>query len=90
MRAGFEVKIEQFALRGGYTFSSSPYASKLNDGKRQAFNGGVGVKFDRFSLDAAYSYIMSKEKYYLYPSVPYAVDNKLTAHNAMVTFGVRF
>ncbi len=90
VRAGFEVKIKDFALRGGYTFSTNPYDSKIYGGNRQAINGGVGVKFDRFFLDASYSYIMSKEKYYLYPTVAYPVDNKLVAHNALVTFGVKF
>jgi hypothetical protein len=88
--AGFEIKIKQFALRAGYTFSSNPYASKVYGSNRQAISGGVGVKFDRYFLDASYSYVMSKDKYYLYPSVAYPVDNKLTAHNAMVTFGVKF
>ncbi|MEI6852585.1 MAG: hypothetical protein WCL06_07060 [Bacteroidota bacterium] len=90
VRAGFEIKIKQFALRGGYTFSTNPYVDKQFGGNRQAFNGGVGVKFDRFFLDASYSYIMSKEKYYLYPSVTYPVDNSLTAHSALITFGVKF
>jgi long-subunit fatty acid transport protein len=90
IRAGFEVKIKEFALRAGYTFSTNPYENKNFGSNRQAINGGVGVKFDRFFLDASYSYIMSKEKYYLYPSVAFPVDNKLTAHNALVTFGVKF
>jgi hypothetical protein len=90
VRAGFEVKIKDFSLRGGYAFSSNPYDNKSFGSNRQAINGGVGVKFDRFFLDASYSYIMSKEKYYLYPSVAFPVDNKLTAHNALVTFGVKF
>jgi long-subunit fatty acid transport protein len=90
VRAGFEIKIKQFALRAGYSFSSNPYASKVYGGNRQAINGGVGVKFDRYFLDASYSYIMSKEKYYLYPTVAFPVDNNLTAHSALVTFGVKF
>jgi hypothetical protein len=90
VRAGFEVKIKEFALRAGYTFSTNPYENKNFGSNRQAINGGVGVKFDRFFLDASYSYIMSKDKYYLYPSVAFPVDNTLTAHNALVTFGVKF
>lgn len=89
VKAGFEVKINQISLRGGYQFNSSPYAKKLNDGKRHAFGGGAGVKFDRFFLDAAYTFIMSKEEYYLYKSVPTAVENKLNAHNILLTFGVK-
>jgi long-subunit fatty acid transport protein len=90
VRAGFEVKIKQFALRGGYTFSTNPYENKNYGSNRQAFNGGVGVKFDRYFLDASYSYIMSADKYYLYPSITHTIDNKLTAHSALVTFGVKF
>ena len=90
VRAGFEVKINPVALRAGYTFSTNPYNNTLYGGHRQAFSGGVGVKFDRFFLDAAYSYTLLKQNYYLYPSAYYPVNNKLIAHNAMVTFGVKF
>ena len=90
MRAGFEVKINQFSIRGGYAFSTSPYKSSVYGGNRQTISGGVGIKFDRYFLDAAYSYTLAKDKYYLYPSVGYPVDNSLIAHNAMITFGVKF
>ncbi len=90
VRAGVEVKIKNFSIRGGYTFSNSPYATKLKADNRQAFSGGLGVKFDRYFIDLAYSYVMSKQKYYLYPSVPTAVDNTITGHNALLTFGVKF
>ncbi len=89
VRAGAEIKIKQFSLRGGYTFSSSPYASNLNDGKRQAINGGLGIKFDKYFLDVAYSYIFSKEKYFFYSSNPTPVNNSLVAHNVLLTLGVK-
>lgn len=89
VRAGFEVKVQSVSIRGGYTYSSSPYASKVNDGEKHSFNGGLGFRINKFFLDLAYSYAMSKEKYYLYTSVPYAL-NDITNHTALITFGIKF
>lgn len=90
VRTGFEIKIKDFAFRGGYTFNSNPFASNKYGSDRHVFSGGVGIKFDRFFIDAAYSYIMSKDKYYMYPSAYFPVENELTAHNTIITFGVKF
>ena len=90
VRAGFEVKINDFALRGGYAFSSSPYTNNYNDGKHHSINGGVGVKFDRYFLDAAYSYTFKKENTLMYATSPYVVENKFIANTALITFGVKF
>lgn len=89
VRAGFEVKLNMVSFRGGYTFSSSPYASDINDGKKHSFNGGLGLRINKYFFDIAYSYLMSKEKYYLYSLVPYPVNNSLTSHNILLTFGVK-
>ncbi|HNW69220.1 MAG TPA: outer membrane protein transport protein [Bacteroidales bacterium] len=90
VRAGFEIKYNIASFRGGYTFSSSPYASKeINDGTRHSFNGGVGIRINKYFFDIAYSYSMSKEKYYLYSLVPYPVSNSFVAHNVLFTFGVK-
>lgn len=90
VRAGFEIKLNMISFRGGYTFSSSPYSSDINDGKKQSFNGGLGLRFNKCFFDLAYSYLISKEKYYLYSLVPSPVNNTLNAHNMMLTFGFKF
>lgn len=90
VRAGFEVKPTQMlSIRGGYAYNSSPYKSNINDGVRHTFSGGLGLRFDKFFVDLAYSYIMSKEKYYLYSSVPYPVNNSIGGNNVLLTFGMK-
>ncbi|HOY32268.1 MAG TPA: hypothetical protein PKW80_10350 [Bacteroidales bacterium] len=90
VRAGFEIKYDIASFRGGYTFSSNPYASKeINDGTRHSFSGGVGLRFNKYFFDIAYIYSMWKEKIYLYSLVPSPVNNSLASHNVVFTFGVK-
>lgn len=90
VRAGFEIKYDMLSFRGGYTFSSNPYASKeINDGTKQSFNGGLGLRISKYFFDIAYSYSMSKDKYYLYSLVPSPVLNDYYSHSVLFTFGVK-
>jgi len=91
VRAGFEIKYDIASFRLGYSYSSNPYASKnINDGTRHSFSGGLGLRFNKYFFDVAYSYSLWKEKYYLYPLVPFPVSNSYNAHNILFTFGVKF
>jgi len=90
VRAGFEIKYNIASFRGGYTFSSNPYKEDINDGTKHSFNGGVGLRLEKYFFDIAYSYLMSKENYYLYSQVPSPVLNKYNSHNVLFTFGVKF
>lgn len=91
VRAGVEFRVGIVSLRGGYTYSSSPFASKAdNDGQRHSANGGIGFKLKRFFIDLSYTYLMTKEYYYLYPSNPLVALNRYHAHNIQATLGVKF
>lgn len=91
VRAGFELKYNMVSFRGGYNFSSNPYASKeIGDGTRHTFSGGLGLRINKYFFDIAYSYSMWKEKYYLYDVALYPVNNSYSAHNVLFTFGVKF
>ncbi len=66
LRFGTEWRIGYISLRGGYGFTTSPYANNLNDGKRTSISGGIGYKKGEFALDLAYIHTTTNEDYYLY------------------------
>ncbi|MBP9793593.1 MAG: outer membrane protein transport protein [Flavobacterium sp.] len=54
-RIGFEKKLNQWSLRGGYRFEESPYKDKNRMGDLTGFSGGFGYNFGMTKLDFAYS-----------------------------------
>lgn len=99
LRFGTEWRVGIINLRGGYGFSSSPYAGNLNDGKRTSYSGGIGFKNEDFALDFAYIYSVMNEDYYLYSyqDPTYNVDiqtnavkNKYTTQQFALTLRFNF
>jgi hypothetical protein len=93
LRFGTEWRLGMIMLRGGYGFSTSPYADNLNDGKRTSYSGGIGYKKDDFAMDFAYVYSMMNEDYYLYDYegiFTNAVKTKYTAQQFALTFRFNF
>lgn len=92
-RVGGEYKIDKYTLRAGYAHYGSPFASGLNDGKRNYFTGGVGYRDEIFFVDLAYVYSVNNEDYYLYRSPNIEVNpvkNKLITNNVLLTLGIRY
>ncbi|GAA3950935.1 outer membrane protein transport protein [Pedobacter ginsengiterrae] len=99
-RAGLELKVvDQFMVRGGYSYSGSPY--KNLDFTTQSYSGGLGYRFDNYSLDVTYRhtkwdstnspYTISSD----YPDFNFTgagptANLKNSADNVFLTFGVRF
>ncbi|RXR18429.1 transporter [Flavobacterium amnicola] len=54
-RIGFEKKLNQWSLRGGYRFEESPYKDKTRMGDLTGYSGGFGYNFGATKLDFAYS-----------------------------------
>jgi len=93
LRFGTEWRLGMISLRGGYGFSTSPYANNLNDGKRTSYSGGIGYKKDGFALDFAYVYSVMNEEYYLYSYNDIQtnpIDNKFTTNQFALTFRFNF
>jgi hypothetical protein len=93
IRVGGEYKIGQFAIRGGYGFYGSPFATGVNDGKKNYYTGGLGYRDKNFFVDLAYVYSSSKEDYYLYRSENVQVNpvkNKYITNNILLTVGLRY
>lgn len=90
IRVGAEVRLEPITLRGGYALYGSPYKSGVNDGKKTAISGGIGLREKDYYLDIAYVYTMADENYYLYnPQLVKPVSNSFTTSAIMLTLGVK-
>ncbi|KQS34460.1 OmpP1/FadL family transporter [Pedobacter sp. Leaf194] len=99
-RAGLEFKVvDNFMLRGGYSFAGSPY--KNLDFTTQAYSGGLGYRFDNYYVDVTYRHtkwdstnspytISSSYPDYNVTGVGPTANLKNTADNVFLTFGVRF
>ncbi len=92
LRVGTEWRYGQISFRAGYNLSTSPYSKNLNDGKRQAVSGGIGLNFGKASIDFAYVRSWSNEDYYMYSSEtiqPNAVQKVFTAQQFALTLKTR-
>lgn len=52
-RLGGEAKLGQFSLRGGYGYFGDPIANSNYDRSTQQISGGVGYRFNNFTIDLA-------------------------------------
>jgi len=93
LRAGAEVKLGNFYMRGGYAHYASPY----RDGhvnhimNYDILSGGIGFRLENVSFDFAYSLRNSRYLHYLY--VPENLNMANTIENKsqiMATVGFRF
>lgn len=93
IRAGAEIRIGHFAIRGGAGYYPSPFADGINDGEKLFFSGGFGFRDKNFFLDLAYLQSRSYEDYYLYGSENVTADpinNKYSTFTIATTIGFRF
>ena len=99
IRAGLEVKLDDWRIRGGYAMMASPFedgvAAEGADFGRQTISGGFGYRGESFFADFAYAHVMTTEYDAQYtlsdPAEPIhgAIIDRVTG-NAVVTIGLRF
>ena len=91
-RVGTEWRYNIFSLRAGYGYQPSPYKSNINDGAITTYTGGLGLKFQFFYVDLAYSRSVMSEDYYLYSYDIYTAQavNKTSINRILFTLGARF
>jgi len=92
IRLGGEMRFDQLAVRGGFGYSMSPFADKINDGERYFYTGGFGYREKNFFIDIAYVRSMQKEDYYFYgsPNVSFdPVKNSAITNSLLITLGMR-
>ncbi len=68
LRAGAELRLGPFMLRGGYAYHPSPYASEeINRGADYTtYSGGFGFREGNFMIDFAFKTSTQSEYYFLY------------------------
>lgn len=69
IRAGIELKFEQFFVRGGYGYYGSPYKNKAYQSSRDDFSFGLGYRFGKTFVDFA---LMNS--YYKFTEKPYVLE----------------
>lgn len=101
MRVGLEAKLnEQFSLRAGYKFSTSPLEENYvytQDMKHSAFSGGIGYKFSNIYIDFAYinsqkegeNWVLPNSGNYIY-ELNEPATYKSRSNNFILTAGFRF
>lgn len=93
IRVGGEVNLTQnFALRAGYRFKSSPYkfVNTAYNNTTHFISAGLGFKSEFFFVDLAYVYRLNKDSYWPYDPVGAPALYASRAHNVVATLGFKF
>ncbi|MBL4657962.1 MAG: hypothetical protein JKX73_08180, partial [Flavobacteriales bacterium] len=91
LRVGTEWKFDPFSIRGGYALYGSPFKSGVNDGVRENYSFGFGIREDDFYIDFAYIFSKTSEDYYLYSGDIIApTPTTSESHTFQTTLGFRF
>ena len=90
IRLGFEMKMEPFSLRAGYTRNSSPLKDN-NEPSNENFSFGTGINYGSYYFDFAYILTQGNDKYQMYnEEFVTATDLAYTNHNLLITLGFRY
>lgn len=93
VRAGAEVRLGSFYLRGGLQYLMSPYRDPRNDADMWITSGGLGVRTRSAFFDISYSHSGTSEVYGLYSPIPGTNEvslNSINGNNLMLTVGFKF
>ena len=92
IRAGAEVHLGAFYLRGGVAFYGSPYIS--NEINSDAYDllgaGGIGFRSENVFFDMGYSIRFNESTYYMYPEEILGATLNSRKNMFMTTLGFRF
>jgi len=89
IHAGGELKLDQVFIRGGYGIQGNPQKGVEST---KTISGGLGVRFEKFYVDATYTNVKGSQAAYPYilaTATPQANLDK-TYNNAYLTVGFRF
>jgi hypothetical protein len=92
LRAGAEIKLGSFALRGGYAHFGSPYKKGTENEKADYSNlsAGIGLREKNFSFDLGYVHSLHEERYHLYEMEPDGAFMNSNNDQFIATLGIRF
>lgn len=93
-KVGGEIKLDEFAIRGGYGYYGSPfYSGHMNkNADTQSYSFGVGYRGESMFIDLGYIAFNTKSKYRLYSGEQFDaisdIDTKL--NRFVLTVGFKF
>ena len=91
IKIGTEWRFQPFSIRGGYALYGSPFKSGLNDGTRENYSLGFGIRDNGFFIDFAYVYSQVSQDYFLYSGeLTEATLTESESHTIQTTLGFRF
>jgi hypothetical protein len=92
IRCGTEWRIQDFRIRGGFSYTGKPYENiNTNYGERYSASGGVGYRGRYLFVDLTYVWSQTKQEYYFYDSsLVNPVYNTITSNTILATLGLRF
>jgi hypothetical protein len=88
VRAGIELKFDQFMVRGGFGYFGSPYKNKLYQGDRTNISAGIGYRFGQTFVDFGVvnsSFQSSEKPYYIENWPGYTEAPTATTKNSYTT-----
>lgn len=94
IRVGAELKLNYLYLRGGYSYSTSPYAKETinSDNNVSGVSGGIGYRQNNLFIDFGFRQMNNKYNYAVLSGNPQLdianVDR--TQNNFVLTLGVKF
>jgi hypothetical protein len=89
IHAGGELKLDDVFIRGGYNILGNPQKGFEST---KTISGGIGVRFEKFYVDATYTNVKGSQAVYPYvlaSNTPQANLDK-TYNNAFLTVGFKF
>lgn len=92
IRAGVEYNLSPILLRAGYNYYGSPFGGFFSgpfDRQTVSFGAGYRTKGSLF-FDMAWARTLSKEKYFMYSTVPLKSDLKFVSSSLILSVGLKF
>ncbi len=97
IRTGAEKIAGPFALRGGYSYTTSPihidYRYETNDGIQRAFSAGTGFRIGDYSVDLAWMRTLGStvyQPYYLADQTVHPAQVASNSNHFLLSLGYRF
>ena len=92
IRAGAEIKLNKFYLRGGFALYQSPYKEEFNQvqSNTQVYSGGFGYRNKSFFIDFTYSRRVWNEEKQVFSTLSNLTDSEFNQNKFILSTGFRF
>ena len=92
LRLGTEWRFGPVYVRGGYQFRGSPFSSESESFVQSAVSGGLGLRFDKFTIDGSVVTFSTQREELLYPSndgATQTAQTDISKVNVLISFSYR-